>query len=203
MCHADTAEPRIVFDDEGVCNACRHSERKDLIDWDARRVEFLELIDPYRSKDGGSWDWSVPWSGSKDSSSIAYRLKFEFGLNPLLVTFSPLLVNDVGAANREALIRLGFDHVFFRPDQRGAPAPDAAVLHRARQSEGRLGRRRERDPRPVRGQARDPRSSSTRSTERASMAAASASEEHQKRRDMTEVIEHQIGDDPRNWSTTS
>ena len=60
----------------------------------------------------------MPWSGGKDSSTIAYRLKFEFGMNPLLVTFSPLILNDVGIANRETMLRVGFDHVFVRPDQR-------------------------------------------------------------------------------------
>ena len=57
----------------------------------ARRQEFLDLIAPFRSK-SGRWDCIVPWSGGKDSSSIAWRLKFEFGLNPLLVTFAPLVV---------------------------------------------------------------------------------------------------------------
>jgi N-acetyl sugar amidotransferase len=189
--------PRIVFDDEGVCNACRHAERKSEIDWDARRAEFLELIEPHRSMDGG-WDCVVPWSGGKDSSSIAWRLKHEFGLNPLLVTFSPLIVNEVGASNREAMIQAGFDHLFFRPDQRvhrhlarrfmverGNPkvAWDAGVnaipvrfavklgiklIFYAEHGESEYGGR-------------------------------VLSEEHQKRRDLTEVIEHQIGDDPRNW----
>ena len=36
----------------------------------------------------------VPWSGGKDSTSIASKLKFEYGLNPLLVTFSPLIVKS-------------------------------------------------------------------------------------------------------------
>ncbi len=189
--------PRIVFDDEGICNACRHAEEKDRIDWDARRAEFLALIEPQRSRDGG-WDCIVPWSGGKDSSAVAYRLKHEFGLNPLLVTFSPLLVNDVGGANREALVQLGFDHVFFRPDQRihrhlarrffverGNPkvAWDAGInaipvklavklgiqlIFYAEHGESEYGGR-------------------------------VLSEESQKRRDLTEVIEHQIGDDPRNW----
>src|SRR4051812_33190077 len=72
-CIMPDTRPRIGFDEHGVCNACRNAEEKELIDWDARRAEFLELIDPYRSKDG-RWDCVVPWSGGKDSSSVAYRL---------------------------------------------------------------------------------------------------------------------------------
>ena len=35
--------------------------------------------------------------------SIALKLKFEFGLNPLLVTFSPLIENECGVFNRNEL----------------------------------------------------------------------------------------------------
>ncbi|MHB8643766.1 MAG: N-acetyl sugar amidotransferase [Gaiellaceae bacterium] len=196
-CIMPDSRPRVVFDDDGVCNACRHAEQKDQIDWEARTREFLELIEPFRSTDG-SWDCVVPWSGGKDSSSIAWRLKFDFGLNPLLVTFSPLLVNDVGAANREELIRAGFDHVFFRPDQRvhrhlarrffierGNPkvAWDAGVNAVPVKFATKLGIRlvfyAEHGESEYGGRV--------------------LSEEHQKIRDMTEVIEHQIGDDPSNW----
>ena len=137
-------------------------------------------------------------SGGKDSSTIAYRLKHEFGLNPLLVTFSPLLVNEVGAANREALIRHGFDHVFFRPNQRvhrhlarrftierGNPkvAWDAGVNAIPLQVALRYGIKlifyAEHGESEYGGRV--------------------LSEEHRKRRDLTEVIEHQVGDDPRNW----
>ena len=31
----------------------------------------------------------VPWSGGKDSSYVAHQLKFKYGANRLLVTFSP------------------------------------------------------------------------------------------------------------------
>jgi N-acetyl sugar amidotransferase len=189
--------PRIVFDEHGVCNACRNAEDKERIDWAARREEFLQLVEPYRSRNG-EWDCIVPWSGGKDSSTIAYRLKFEFGLNPLLVTFSPLIVNDVGAANREALIRLGFDHMFFRPDQRvhrhltrrfflerGNPkvAWDAGVNAIPMRMAVRLGI-------PLIFYAEHGESE---------YGGRVLREDSRRRRDVTEVIEHQIGDDPRNW----
>src|SRR3989338_667787 len=117
-CIMPNTRPRVVFDREGVCNACRHAEDKwNTVNWEERKKEFLELIAPYRFK-AGEWDCIVPWSGGKDSSAIAYKLKFEFGMNPLLVTFSPQLPNEVGNHNREALIQKGFDHLFFRPNQR-------------------------------------------------------------------------------------
>ncbi|MGV8056593.1 MAG: N-acetyl sugar amidotransferase [Smithellaceae bacterium] len=197
-CLMPNSRPRIVFDDKNVCNACRNAESKQEIDWEARKKEFFDLVEPYRSKDG-SWDCVVPWSGGKDSSAIAYRLKFDLGMNPLLVTFSPMIPNEVGNHNREEMIKLGFDHMFFRPDQsvarklarrffieRGNPkvAWDAGVnvipvkvavkfkiplVFYAEHGESEYG-----------GKV--------------------LKEESKKIRDYTEVIEHQIGDDPRNWA---
>jgi N-acetyl sugar amidotransferase len=196
-CIMPDTRPRVVFDAEGVCNACHNADEKNRIDWDGRRAEFARLIEPYRSTDG-RWDCIVPWSGGKDSSTIAFRLKHEFGMNPLLVTFSPLIPNEVGNANREALIQNGFDHVFCRPSQkvmrhfsrrffieRGNPkvAWDAGInatpvalavatgiplVFYAEHGESEYGGRVLR-------------------------------EESKRIRDVTEVIEHQIGDDPMNW----
>ena len=39
-CVMPDTRPRIVFDEDGVCNACRHAEAKSSIDWDARRAQF-------------------------------------------------------------------------------------------------------------------------------------------------------------------
>src|SRR5262249_54894299 len=75
-CLTPNSRPRIVFDDQGACNACRNAETKPSIDWEARRQEFLRIVEPYRER-ASTWDCVVPWSGGKDSSSIAYRLKFE------------------------------------------------------------------------------------------------------------------------------
>lgn len=196
-CLMPNSRPRIVFDEQGVCNACRNAEKKWVIDWQARKKEFVNLIEPYKAKDG-SWDCIVPWSGGKDSSSIAYRLKFEFGLNPLLVTFSPQLPTDVGNHNREALINLGFDHLFFRPNQR---------VHK------RLARRFfiERGNHKVAWDAGInviPIKVAVKHSIRLVFYAEHGEseyggkvlkEESAKIRDFTEVLEHQIGDDPRNW----
>jgi N-acetyl sugar amidotransferase len=196
-CLMPDTRPRIEFDDEGVCNACHTAEKKNHIDWDARRQEFLDLVDKFRAKDG-PYDCVVPWSGGKDSSAIAYKIKFEFGLNPLLVTFSPLMPNDLAVHNREEMIKLGFDHLMIRPNQkvsqqlarrffieRGDPKihwnagvnsvpVQVAVKYKiplifyAEHGESEYGGR-------------------------------TLSEEHTKIRDFAEVLEHQIGDDPNNW----
>jgi N-acetyl sugar amidotransferase len=197
-CLMPSSRPRVGFDADGVCNACRHAERKRDVDWDARRAEFLRLLDEHRSTDG-RWDCVVPWSGGKDSSTIAHRLKFELGMNPLLVTFSPLIPNDVGHHNREAFQRLGFDGVMVRPNQ------DVAR---------RLARRFfvERGNLKVAWDAGINAVPVTVALKYGIKLVVYAEhgeseyggrvlhEESQKFRDYTEVIEHQIGDDPHNWT---
>ena len=89
-CLMPSSRPRITFDKNQICNGCKTNETKKKIDWSNRKKEFLDICDKYRSKNG-NYDCIVPWSGGKDSSSIAYKLKFEFNMNPLLVTFSPLI----------------------------------------------------------------------------------------------------------------
>lgn len=189
--------PRIVFDQDGVCNACHTAAEKARIDWDARRAEFLALIERHRAT-GGAYDCVVPWSGGKDSSSIAYKLKYEFGLNPLLVTFSPLLPNEVGIHNREALIQAGFDHVMVRPNQkvsrrlarrffveRGNPKIhwDAGINAAPVQMAVRMNI-------PLVFYAEHGESE---------YGGRVLSEEHKKVRDIAEVLEHQVGDHPSNW----
>ena len=197
-CLMPNTRPRIVFTEDGICNACVNArKKKEEVNWDARKEEFLALVEPYRAQ-GGEWDCIIPWSGGKDSSSIAYRIKYELGLNPLLVTFSPMLPTEVGNHNREALINAGFDHFFFRPDQavhrklakrffieRGNPkvAWDAGINAIPVQVAVKFGI-------PLVFYAEHGESE---------YGGKVINEDSRKIRDFTEVIEHQVGDDPRNW----
>lgn len=108
--------PRIEFDETGQCNACKWAEIKKTIDWQERRTEFQEVIDGIDRT--GPYDCIVPFSGGKDSAYVAWRLKFEFGLRPLLVTYGQLLWTDCGRHNFDAVCRLGFDIHYWRADQR-------------------------------------------------------------------------------------
>ncbi len=114
-CVVSNQRPRIVFDDEGVCSACRYAEHKRSgIDWDARGKEFKELLDRFRSPHG--YDVIVPCSGGKDSSMIAHRLKHEYGMTPLCVSWAPFAYTDIGRQNLDAFIQAGFDVQVFTPD---------------------------------------------------------------------------------------
>ena len=43
-CVMPNTRPRVQFDAEGVCNACRYAETKAATDWAARRRDFETLI---------------------------------------------------------------------------------------------------------------------------------------------------------------
>jgi len=114
-CVMSNQRPRIVFDKEGVCNACRYAEtKKKSINWEARKKQFIELCNKHRSKDG-SYDVIVPCSGGKDSSTIAHRLKHEYNMHPLCVTFSPPVYSEIGWQNLRRFINAGFDHYLVSP----------------------------------------------------------------------------------------
>ncbi|MDD5086533.1 MAG: N-acetyl sugar amidotransferase [Candidatus Nanoarchaeia archaeon] len=108
-CIMPNTRPRIEFDEEGVCNACRYAEKKfhGGIDWDAREKELKELLDKHRSKDG-SFDCLVPGSGGKDSVFVAEELK-KYGMHPLLVTWGPFMWAPIGYQNYINWIQAGND----------------------------------------------------------------------------------------------
>ena len=116
-CVVSNQRPRITFDENGVCSACNYAEyKKKHIDWKKRREQFEILLDKYRRKDG-RYDVIVPCSGGKDSGSIAHRLKYEYGMNPICVNWSPLLYSDIGMKNWQNMTLAGLDGHLFTPDR--------------------------------------------------------------------------------------
>jgi len=106
------------IDDEGICDACRHAEKKEKIDWEKREEELLQLLDKYRRNDG-SYDCIVPGSGGKDSVFQAHVLKYKYGMHPLTVTWPPILYTDYGYRNfRRWIENGGFDNVSFNQNGR-------------------------------------------------------------------------------------
>ena len=107
-CVISNQRPRIVFDDEGVCSACRHAEqKKNEINWALRKKKLKELCDKHRRKDG-YWDVVVPGSGGKDSAYVAHLLKNEYGMHPLCVTWAPFKYTDIGLQNFNNFVSSGF-----------------------------------------------------------------------------------------------
>ncbi|WP_295234450.1 N-acetyl sugar amidotransferase [Sediminibacterium sp.] len=109
---ADSKKTTMQFDENGVCDACRTAEIKDNINWNMREEELVELLNKHRKNDG-SYDCLVPGSGGKDSAYQAHILKYKYGMNPLTVTWPPILYTDYGLKNWRNWLDSGFDNISF------------------------------------------------------------------------------------------
>lgn len=134
-CVVTNQRPRIVFDADGVCSACRYAERKRSgIDWAERRRQLDELLGAAgrgsarrgaarQGKAGHGTAWHgrdfynaiVPASGGKDSSFVAWTLR-DLGMTSLLARWQPHIITPIGERNWQALIHSGFDAVTAQPN---------------------------------------------------------------------------------------
>jgi N-acetyl sugar amidotransferase len=112
-----STRPRILFDEQGRCNACQWAETKRSMDWTSRMRELDALLERQRSADG-AFDCVVPVSGGKDGSYVAYRLKHDFGMNPLAITIRPPLALPLGDRNLYNFVMSGYSHIHVTPDPR-------------------------------------------------------------------------------------
>lgn len=110
-------KPDLRFDQNGLCSACSNIKGRETIDWDARKEEFLTLVEKYKSKDGSNWDCIVPVSGGKDSTYQVLKL-LELGLNPLCVTATTCGLSDIGRDNIENIKNFGIDYIEISPNKK-------------------------------------------------------------------------------------
>uniref|UniRef100_UPI00404712C0 N-acetyl sugar amidotransferase n=1 Tax=Algoriphagus sp. TaxID=1872435 RepID=UPI00404712C0 len=110
----DSKKTTLNIHDDGICDACKQAEIKNNIDWVKREDELLRLLDKHRRNDG-YYDCLVPGSGGKDSAYQSHILKTKYGMNPLTVTWPPILYTDYGYENWKNWIDIGgFDNLSFR-----------------------------------------------------------------------------------------
>ena len=119
-CVVSNQRPRITFDGQGVCSACRYAERQRLLPdaggicWEIRRQRLCELLDTHRRDTG--YDVIVPCSGGKDSAMVAHRLKHEYWMHPLCTTWAPFAYTDIGLQNFQNFVHSGFDVITAFPN---------------------------------------------------------------------------------------
>ena len=71
----------------------------------------MKLLEKYRSSNS-SYDCIVPGSGGKDSAYQSHILKYKYGMNPLTITWSPILYTDYGYENWKNWLEVGgFDNI--------------------------------------------------------------------------------------------
>ncbi len=117
-CLMPHTRPRMVFQEDGICNACKWAEEKKSFNWDARWKELEALCDKYRSRNSNKPDVIVPYSGGKDGAFIAWTLKEKLGMTPLCITVRPPLEDSLGEQNIKNFLERGFDHIMVTPNQK-------------------------------------------------------------------------------------
>ena len=79
-----------------------------------RENKLLKLLERYRSSNN-SYDCIVPGSGGKDSAYQSHVLKYKYGMNPLTITWSPIIYTDYGYENwKNWLDEGGFDNILIK-----------------------------------------------------------------------------------------
>ena len=113
-CVIPDTRPHIIFNEDGICQACLNQEKKRNIDYKARFNELKKLCDKYRRNDG-YYDCVIAVSGGKDSHFITYTMKEKLGMNPLLVCVAdPFTHSEVGTHNLNNLtVAFGCDLFVF------------------------------------------------------------------------------------------
>jgi len=115
-CVQPDTRPGIVFDEEGVCYACRYAQSIEIIDWGERRKKLKEIAKWAKENNNGGYDCVIGVSGGKDSTFQALYARDNLGLNPLLVNAVPEGITEIGKYNIDNLARLGFDLLMIRPN---------------------------------------------------------------------------------------
>ncbi|WP_394838071.1 N-acetyl sugar amidotransferase [Pendulispora rubella] len=114
-CHLPETYETIEFDNEGICNICKSTEHKKVIDWGARKELLDALVEKYRGK--SDYDCIVPFSGGKDSTFQLYYLMKEYKLKPLVVRFNHGFMRPTVRENAERTLKLlGADFLEFTPN---------------------------------------------------------------------------------------
>lgn len=114
-CLFPETKPDLFFNNAGVCTACQAAaEKKEVIDWKAKEIEFVNIIKEFKKKDNEiGYDCLIPVSGGKDSTYQCYMAK-KYGLNPLAVCFETTDVTELGRRNIDSISKMGIDLIHFK-----------------------------------------------------------------------------------------
>lgn len=130
-CIMPESKPGIIFNDEGICNACLNADEAAKVDWDLRWYELESLACKAIKIKPKNYNCLLPVSGGKDSIFMAFMVR-ALGLIPLLVYVEPAYITERGKRNIQNLIDLGFDCYVFKPSRDILPE----LLYRSFKEEG-------------------------------------------------------------------
>ncbi len=104
--------PYIKFDDEGVCNYCRHYRLRNKA---KPKSELFDLVEPYRRANGA--DCVVPFSGGRDSCYALHLIVNELQMKPITYTYDWGMVTDLGRRNISRMsAELGVENIIVAAD---------------------------------------------------------------------------------------
>ena len=195
-CIMPSSRPRIVFKD-GVCNACRFADEQKQVGWAAREAEFHEIVAKHRGE--GHYDCVVPFSGGKDSAYVAWKLR-DLGLRPLLVCYGQMLWTEEGRYNFNQVCNSGFDILYWRVDQNISKKLARRFLIERFHIKNHYDAGVNAVPLIIAKNFSIPLIFFSEFGE-ACYGGKVLNEESKRTRNLTEVLEHQIGDHPLNWAT--
>lgn len=116
-CLPETVEG-ISFDEMGICTACRSSEHKMHMDWNAREKQLRKLLFRFKNRAGSYYDCMIPISGGKDSYFQLHIITKVYGLKALAVTFNHNWYSKAGRHNLlNALEKFDVDHIMYTPSR--------------------------------------------------------------------------------------
>ena len=104
--NVNSKKKTLKIDKNGISDTWKYSRLKKKIDFKKREEGLLQLLDKHRGK-YGKYDCIVPGSGGKDSCYAAHLLKYKYGMNPLTVTWPPILYTTYGKQNYKNWIKSG------------------------------------------------------------------------------------------------
>lgn len=104
--------PFISFDDQGVCNYCRHYKQRNK---PKPKSELFNLVEPYRRANGA--DCVVPFSGGRDSCYALHLIINELQMKPITYTYDWGMVTDLGRRNISRMCsELGVENIIIADD---------------------------------------------------------------------------------------
>ncbi len=98
----------IYIDENWLCSGCKVHEEKDTLNWPERELKLKAILSEHKNKNLNNYDCIIPVSGARDSYFIVDKIKNEYGMNPLLVTYNAQYNTERGIRNL-AFLRTHFD----------------------------------------------------------------------------------------------
>lgn len=109
--------PNLEFNDEGLCSICQTFQEKEnfIPSMDKLKTKLNDIIQNSKDKQN-VYDGLVAYSGGKDSTYLIYKLKKDYDLNLLAVTFDNSFITPQTFKNMKIVLeKMGVDHIVFKP----------------------------------------------------------------------------------------